>query len=80
MRPTDPVVTLKGFASSETDKAVLFEVIQIGEGDAATPVDPVKKEWFPFSQVKRIVRLPKGSQEMDTLVVSQWIAERKELV
>lgn len=72
----DTIITLEGFAHAETGKAVQFEIYKIGDEHMGAP----KKEWFPFSQVKRIVRQPKNSQEMDTLVVSEWIMKAKELI
>ena len=72
----DTVITLQGFAHGESAKAILFEVHKVGEEFLPDP----KKEWYPFSQTKRIVRQPKKSQEYDTLVVSEWIAKQKGLV
>lgn len=72
----DVVVTLRGFIHGSTEKAVLFETYIVGEENVADP----KKEWFPISQTKRTVRMPKNSQEMDTLVVSDWIARTKGLL
>lgn len=69
----DTVVTLQGFVRGSTDMAILFEVHTIAE----TPVADPEKQWFPLSQVKRSVRQPKNSQEMDTLVVTEWIAKKK---
>lgn len=72
----DLIITLQGFAHGESAKAILFEIYKVGEEHLPEP----KKEWFPFSQTKRIIRQPKNSQEMDTLVVSEWISKQKGLV
>lgn len=60
----------------ETEKAVLFEVIQVGEDD---PLTEPKTSWFPFSQMKTLVTHP-SNQDEDTLLVTQWIASTKDLV
>lgn len=72
----DTVVTLHGYRHGYTDKAILFETHLIGEDPVADP----KKEWFPLSQMKRSVLQPKGSQEMDMIVVSEWICKQKNLI
>lgn len=72
----DPIITLSGFVEAETGKAILFEVRKVGEEFLADP----KKEWFPFSQTKRIVKQPKDSEELDVLVVSEWICKQKGLI
>lgn len=72
----DPIITLSGFIETESAKAILFEVRKVGEEFLADP----KKEWFPFSQTKRIVKQPKDSEELDVLVVSEWICKQKGLV
>lgn len=72
----DVVITLRGFKHGSTEKAILFETHIVGEDPVADP----KKEWFPLSQTKRVVTQAKGSQEMDTIVVSEWIARTKGLV
>lgn len=69
----DTIVTLEGYIHGETEKAILFEVHTLRGESVADP----KKEWFPISQTKRIIRAPKNSQEMDTLVVSEWICKAK---
>ena len=74
--PKDSVVVLEGFVHGETSKAILFEIYTINQANQTDPV----KHWFPFSQVKRIVKQPKNSQEYDTLVVSEWIMKAKELM
>lgn len=73
---SDTVVTLKGYKHGSTEKAILFETHIVGEDPVADP----KREWFPLSQMKRSVMQAKGSQEMDTIVVSEWIARTKGLV
>lgn len=72
----DPIITLSGFIEVETGKAILFEVRKVGEEFVADP----KKEWFPLSQTKRIVKQPKNSEELDVLVVSEWICKAKSLI
>lgn len=72
----DPIITLSGFVEAESAKAILFEVRKVGEEFTADP----KKEWFPFSQTKRIVKQPKDSEELDVLVVSEWICKQKGLI
>lgn len=75
-RPTDPIITIEGFHKGETAKAVCFEIWKINDENCPEQ----KTEWFPLSQIKRTIRQPKNSQEMDTLVVSQWIMKAKELI
>lgn len=64
-----------GYIHRDTDKAIHFEVVEID----GMPVEEVKKEWFPLSQVSKITRQAKGSQEMDKIEVSAWILGAKGL-
>ena len=69
-------VVLSGFFHGDTGKATLFEIYKVGDQDLTDP----RKEWFPLSQVTRMVKQPKNSQEHDTLVVNEWICRQKDLV
>lgn len=72
----DTAVTIEGYAFGETAKALNFEIHTISGEEIASP----KKEWFPFSQLKKIVRQPKNSQERDMIIVSEWICKQKGLI
>ncbi len=74
-------LSLRGFIHAETEKAILFETTDIS-GDAVA--DP-KKEWFPLSQISRIIRASKqaepGSEEAkDEIAAAEWLCEKKGLV
>jgi hypothetical protein len=78
---TTVYTTLTGFIVAETEKAILFEVREISGSPVADPV----REWFPLSQVSKIVRAPKnaepGSREaMDWILAAEWLCLKKGLV
>lgn len=72
MKSTDPVISLKGSWLRETDKAVLFSVNEI----SGVKLEEAHSTWFPFSQIARSVKNPNKLND-DMLVVSQWIADQK---
>ena len=76
-RPAGQIHQLEGYISGETEKAILVEVCKL-DGMEVVPEEK-KKEWFPLSQVTSITRQPKGSQELESLVVSNWILRAKGL-
>lgn len=65
---------LSGYHMGESAKAVKFDVHEID----GTPVNPTTTQWFPFSQVKAIVK--NRGEELDTLTVKEWILEQKGLL
>ena len=73
-RATDPKVVLKGTVISESAKAVRFEIYEMAEDILTTH----KTEWFPFSQVSKIVKTQNKGE--DTLIVSKWILSQKGLI
>lgn len=78
---TTVYTTLTGFIVAETEKAVLFEVHEISGSPVADPV----REWFPLSQLSKIVRASKqaepGSREaMDWILAAEWLCLKKGLV
>ena len=73
-RPGDRLHKIEGRIWSESEKAIKFQV----EVVAGTEVEP-RIEWFPFSQVKSIDRRTPGSDEYDSLQVSEWILTQKNL-
>jgi len=76
MTRTQTYVTLQGYKIRETDKAVQFEIHEV----AGDPLESPKKEWFPFSQMKsQTYNKTPGSNDFDTITVTQWIAEQKDL-
>ena len=56
-------ITVSGLLLHETDKAFLLEYGAI-------------KEWFPKSQITRILRLPEDRVELD---IPLWLAKKKGL-
>ena len=76
-RPATTYHSVKGFIKRDTDKALLMEVTTVGtvELDA----EDVKSHWFPVSQISKIFRQPKNSQEPDEIHVAQWILASKGL-
>ena len=72
-------VSIAGTKLRESERAVLFQVQEI----SGTPIDPFKTEWFPFSQVTKMTwnkNPDKMLDELDTMVVSEWILKQKELI
>lgn len=69
------LVILTGYRLRESEKAVQFQV----ETVAGEPLSEPKTEWFPFSQVESS-QTTHTPDEMDTLTVSQWIVDQKDLV
>ena len=69
---------LHGLLTIETAKAIRMKVTSI---NTAPLKDWCGKdeitEWFPFSQVTKIIRNPHGD---DTLVVKEWILDQKGLI
>ncbi len=59
------VYDVRGYILRETDEAIQVDV----DGE---------KIWFPLSQVEEIHR--ENGPEMDWLVVTKWIAQKKGLV
>lgn len=75
MPRSSPYHSLSGYIKRDTDKAIHFEVVEID----GVPVEESQKEWFPLSQVDKIIRQAKGSHEMDKIEVSAWILGAKGL-
>ena len=75
MSRVDTVHTIKGtFLGPETAKAVQFRVDSI----SGVPLDESTTQWFPLSQVKKMMRTKEDGQ--DEMVVSEWILQQKELL
>jgi hypothetical protein len=73
--------TLTGFIIAETEKAILFETHEISGSPVADPT----REWFPISQISKVVRASKqaepGSREaMDCILAAEWLCIKKGLV
>jgi len=75
MSTKDIHITLYGTKVAETARAVRFVIKCIGEVD----ISPHLSEWFPLSQVKRIVSSPDETGR-DMLMVSEWIMKEKGLL
>ena len=71
----DPKITIHGTKVAETARAVRFTIRAIGTTALTAP----KSEWFPLSQVSKIVTNP-DEAGADYMVVSTWIMEQKELL
>lgn len=69
-------MTIFGTLHNETDKAIRMTVKKVGE----TTLDSPKSEWFPFSQVQKIIRDPSLNEGEDSLFVSEWILKQKGLI
>jgi hypothetical protein len=69
------LVILTGHKLRESDKAIQFRVYAVN----GEPLSEEKTEWFPFSQVDSSMT-SHHQDEMDTLTVSQWIVDQKDLV
>lgn len=59
----------------ETEKAVQFRIVKVGD---RVLVDPVQC-WFPFSQIQKMDYDP-NSTDTDTVMVADWILKSKELI
>lgn len=66
---------LKGSLERETEKAVQMLVSSIN----GVPLDEDTTQWFPFSQVSKVVRAGSGNVE-DELHVSEWILQQKDML
>ena len=75
MSTKDIHITLYGTKVAETARAVRFVIKCIGEVE----ISPHLSEWFPLSQVKRIVSSPDETGR-DMLMVSEWIMKEKGLL
>ena len=75
MSRNDTKITIYGTKVASTARAVRFIVRAIGE----TPLEPALTEWFPLSQVTKIVTDP-SEVGRDYLVVSEWIMKEKGLL
>ena len=87
-RESEPTYTLKGKHLAESAKAVKFRVDDIVEDVNLSGVnlDSPKIEWFPFSQISRMVKVPPpnytenapdAEEEKDIIVVKRWILQQK---
>lgn len=65
------VKEIEGTIIRETDSAILFRFQQEGCN--------IRLEWFPLSQVKSIHNM-KASGNKDKIVISNWIANKKDMV
>jgi hypothetical protein len=75
MSRSDTVYTCKGtFLGPETAKAVQFRVDSI----SGCPLDTSSPEWFPFSQVTKMMR--SNTDGEDEIIVSEWILDQKGLI
>lgn len=70
------VHTIKGRHQGESGKAIKFEVHEI----AGEVLDEPTVQWFPFSQVEKVIRQKPNDPNLDELVVSEWILQAKELM
>ena len=68
-------ITIFGNLHNETGKAIRMTVHKVGE----TTLDEPKSEWFPFSQVQKMLRNP-TEDDADELFVSEWILQQKGLI
>lgn len=67
-----------GYITGQTGKAVCIELMQI-DGQEVEP-EQQKKHWFPLSQVSSVYTNRSPGGELDTITVSHWICQQKELV
>lgn len=66
--------TLHGSVLAETGKAMKFEIEKINDDT----LDEPQIEWFPFSQIKTIMK--SHDQELDYITVTDWIMDAKGLL
>ena len=68
--------TLHGYIHRQTEKAILFEILQVNDTPFVPDGTEGKKEWFPLSQTSTISQ-GEEPQDYDYIVVSDWIARVK---
>ena len=68
--------TLHGYIHRRTEKAILFEIVQVNDTPFVPEGTEGKKEWFPLSQTST-VSTAANPQDRDYIVVSDWIARTK---
>lgn len=68
--------TLHGYIHRQTEKAILFEIIQVNDTPFVPPGTEGKKEWFPLSQTSTVSQGAEPA-DYDYIVVSDWIARTK---
>lgn len=78
MSRTETLHIISGYHLGETGKAVRFCIHEVA-GETVEEQNG-KTEWFPLSQVRKMTRSPAGSNEYDTLTVTEWILNAKELI
>lgn len=66
---------LTGTILRQTSKALQMLVSEIN----GVPLDEDEEQWFPFSQIDRIVNR-KHDAESDEITVSEWILQQKEMI
>ena len=77
-RKANTYTPLKGYHIRETDKAILFEVHEVN----GVPISGGPRQlWFPVSQMEsQTYDSKEGDGELDTLVMSDWIIQQKDLL
>lgn len=68
-------VVLQGTKFAETDKAVRFYVKAVG--GEAIPQSLWKSLWLPLSQIKSMLTAAPGSDDLDEVMVKEWIWKAK---
>jgi hypothetical protein len=68
----NPTSTCQGYIHKESQKATLFEVIQVN----GRPVKEPKSVWFPISRTKSLTRAAPGSDDYDNITVEDWLIEK----
>lgn len=69
------IYRLSGYKKRETEKAILFEVVEIDD----IPTNKDSSMWFPISQISSALYNPPNSQDLDWIEVPEWIVEAKGL-
>lgn len=76
--PKSGTYSLQGYILQETSKALKFKIEQIN-GLPYTEDECLQTQWFPLSQTSSIYH-SEGGEEMDNIVVSEWIMKAKEFI
>lgn len=63
-------LSIKGTCLRETEKAVQFRIDEV----RGTPIDQTETVWIPLSQVEK--RITSHRDGEDTMMISEWIAEK----
>lgn len=63
--------SMRGKVIRETEKAVLFNVMEI----SGAPIEPPASQWFPISRMQKRITNP-NAEDQDTMMVESWLIDK----